>query len=447
MVDDRLFPFTGTNTGIFYAPADLTGRVIGLDGAPTTYYSIEAVGSDGNLYPVNGVPSTVSVVNYVLNQLPPFYNSMIYRIFMGYNGTDIGLTDGIPGLEGSLTSYAPEPGWMLQHFEVAYRTAYYSPTATSSSTTCDIATNLPQAATLAAKTNGSANTGADCYFNGGEAILEYYPGQPLSGTVSLPDGTAVAGARLTVYDGWGIPHQTVLTSVDGSYTVTLPPGNVTLNVTGGPLQGLGQNGTELLDSIHLDVNPALGFSLDSPPIAQNIVLQPGSVNGFVYWNETGNTTYDASKDPATVGASVTLGGGGLRNYTATTDVGGSFRLTDVTGVYNFTVRAAGANLLRGPGRGGTGQVRQAQRPVSSLRRCRERSPRRGEPPRPTSPSRSQPPPGILGFDQATNFSGGYSFSNLVAWQLHPQGAERREPRGKRHSRSRSTRAPERSRRT
>jgi dolichyl-phosphooligosaccharide-protein glycotransferase len=348
MVDDRLFPFTGTNTGIFYAPADLTGRVIGADGAPTTYYTIEAVGSDGNLYPVNNVPSTVTVVNYVLNQEAPFYNSMIYRIFMGYNGTDIGLSTGIPGLEGSLTSYTPEPGWMLQHFEVAYRTAYYSPSPTASNSACDLAANLPEVSRLAARTNGTVNLGSACYFNGGEAILEYYPGQPLSGTISLPDGSPVAGARLTVYDGWGIPHQTVLTSADGSYSVVLPPGNVTLNVTSGPLQGLAQNGTELLDTIHLDVNPALGFSLESPPISQNIVLQPGSVNGFVYWNATGNTTYESSKDPVTVGANVTLGGVGLHNYTATTDVGGAFRMTNVApGVYNFTVQAAGARFSEG----------------------------------------------------------------------------------------------------
>ncbi|MGC2288281.1 MAG: carboxypeptidase regulatory-like domain-containing protein [Thermoplasmata archaeon] len=348
MVDDRLFPFTGTNTGIFYAPADLTGRIIGADGAPTTYYSIEAVGSDGNVYPVNDVPSGISVVNYVLNQLAPFYNSMIYRIYMGYNGTDIGLSAGIPGLEGSLTSYTPEPGWMLQHFEVAYRTAYYSPTATTSTSDCDLATNLPQAGVLAAKTNGTPNLGTDCYFNGGEAILEYYPGQTLSGTVALPDGTPVSGARLTVYDGWHIPHQTVLTSADGSYSVILPPGNDTLNVTSGTLQGLAQNGTQLLASISLDVNPALGFSIDAPPISHTIILQPGSVNGFVFWNATGNATYNPSVDPVAVGANVTLGGAGLHNYTATTDTGGSFRLTNVApGEYNMTVRAAGANFSEG----------------------------------------------------------------------------------------------------
>ena len=412
MVDDRLFPFTGTNTGIFYAPADLTGRIIGADGAPTTYYTIEAVGSDGNLYPVNQVPPTVSVVNYVVNQEPPFYDSMLYRIYMGYNGTDVGLTTGSPGLEGSLTSYTPEPGWMLQHFEVAYRTAYYSPSSTASSTTCDIATNLPEAKILAAKTNGTANTGSDCYFNGGEAILEYYPGEPLSGTIALPDGTPVAGARLTVYDGWGIPHQTVLTGSDGSYSVILPPGNVTLNVTSGTLQGLAQNGTELLDSIHFDVNPALGFSLESPPISQNIVLQPGSVNGFVYWNATGNTTYEASQDPAAAGANVTLGGPNLHNYTATTDSGGSFRLANVApGVYNFTVKAAGAEFSEGqvtvqPGRAASAQAGLV--PSTLKGTVRDES---GTPAVDATVTISAPA-GVVE-TSTTNLSGGYKFANLV----------------------------------
>ena len=412
MVDDRLFPFSGTNTGIFYAPADLTGRVIGLDGAPTTYYTIEAVGSDGNVYPINAVPSGVSVVNYVLNQLAPFYNSMIYRIYMGYNGTDIGLSAGIPSLEGSLTSYTPEPGWMLQHFEVAYRTAFYSPTPTTSSSACDIATNLPEAALLAAKTNGTANVGPDCYFSSGESILEYYPGEILSGTVTLPDGTPVPGARLTVYDGWHIPHQTVLTSADGAFSVILPPGNDTLNLTSGPLQGLAQNGTELLDSIPLVVDPALGFSLEAPPIAQNFVLQPGSVNGFVYWNATGNSTYDSSVDPVAVGANVTLGGPGLRTYNATTDTDGSFRLTDVApGVYNFTVRAGGATFSQGqlavrPGAAANATAGLVPSKVTGTVKLEDGSPAVG------ATVTISDPAGLLEA-ATTNGSGSYTFANLV----------------------------------
>ncbi len=412
MVDDRLYPFTGTDTGIYYAPAELTGRVIGADGAPTTYYTIEAEGSDGNLYPVDQVPAGVSVVNYVLNQLAPFYNSMIYRIYMGYNGTDIGLSPGIPGLEGSLTSYTPEPGWMLQHFEVAYKTAYYSPTPTTSTSTCDIATNYPDAEAMAAKTNGTANLAASCYFNGGEAILEYYPGQPLSGTVTLPNGSPVAGARLTVYDGWGIPHQTVLTSADGSYSVILPPGNVTLNVTSGTLQGLDQNGTELLDSIHLYVAPALGFSLTGVPISQNIVLQPGSVNGFVYWNSTGNQTYMSSVDPPAVGASVTLSAAGLQNYTATTDADGSFQLTDVApGVYNYTVRTAGVTFSVGQVAVPAGGAANATAGLVPSQLKGTVSLASGS----LVPGATVTVSNATGFSETTvtNASGGYDFSNLV----------------------------------
>ncbi|MCI4353221.1 MAG: carboxypeptidase regulatory-like domain-containing protein [Thermoplasmata archaeon] len=349
MVDSRLYPFSGTNTGIFYAPADLTARVIGTSGAPTSYYTIAAVGSDGNVYPVGNVPPTVSVVNYVLNQLPPFYHSMIYRIFMGYNGTDIGLTAGIPGLQGSLASYTPQPGWMLAHFEVAYRTGYYCPTpASQKNPACPIAANVREAPALAAPGNGTFDLSSTSYFSGGEAILQYYPGQPLSGTVILPDGTPVAGARLTVYDGWGTPHQTVVTTGDGSYAVTLPPGNVTVQVSAGPLQGLAQNGSKRLESIPFYVSPALGFSLAAPRMYQTIVLKPGTVNGFVFWNSTGNSTFDPQRDTVVGGANVTLGGHGLDTYSATTDIGGSFRLTDVApGVYNFTVQTAGTHFSQG----------------------------------------------------------------------------------------------------
>jgi asparagine N-glycosylation enzyme membrane subunit Stt3 len=412
MVDDRLFPFTGTDTGIFYAPAELTGRIIGLEGAPTTYFTVEAVGSDGNEYPVNAVPAGVSVVNYVINQLPPFYNSMLYRTYMGYNGTDIGLGAGIPGLEGSLTGYNPEPGWMLQHFEVVYRTAYYSPQHTNSTSVCDLATNLPQATALAAKTNGTANLGSSCYFNGGEAILAYYPGQTLSGTVTLPDGAPIAGARLTVYDSWNIPHMTAVTGSDGAFSMILPPGNDTLNVTSGPLQGLGQNGTELLQSIHLAVDPALGFSVDAPPISQTIVLKPGTVDGFVFWNVSGNSTYNPSVDPVAVGANVTLGGPHLANYTATTDSGGAFRLTGVApGVYNYTVHAAGATFHAGQvAVPAGGAVNATAGLVPSVLNGTVTLPS-GAPVAGATVSVSN----SAGFLESTtsNASGGYSFGNLV----------------------------------
>ncbi|HEV2361045.1 MAG TPA: hypothetical protein VGS21_05040, partial [Acidimicrobiales bacterium] len=59
MVDSRLFPFSGSNTGIFYAPADLTDRVISAGGVPTSYYQITVLGSDGNTYVAGSLPPGV----------------------------------------------------------------------------------------------------------------------------------------------------------------------------------------------------------------------------------------------------------------------------------------------------------------------------------------------------------------------------------------------------
>ena len=197
MVDNRLFPYSGSQTGIFYAPADLTDRVIGAGGAPTTYFTVRAIGSDGGNYPVNGVPAGVSVVNYNIAYSAAFYNSMIYRTFIGYNGTDAGFLPGIPGLPGGAVQSEPiEPGWMLQHFQVVYRTAYYCAySQPSAHPGCYHATNLPTAQALAKAQNGSIDSSGGSYIeSGGEAMLEYLPG-PDDDRNRLPPERSARGER------------------------------------------------------------------------------------------------------------------------------------------------------------------------------------------------------------------------------------------------------------
>jgi dolichyl-diphosphooligosaccharide--protein glycosyltransferase len=340
MVDSRLFPFSGSNTGIFYAPADLTDRVIGAGGAPTAYYTLSVLGSDGNTYSPSDIPAGVTAVQYNINYLPAFYNSMIYRVYVGYNGTDIGQAAGIPGLtNNAVGADSPEPGWMLSHFQVVYRTAYEcdQPNATIG-TSCFNAMNVPTAVALAKATNGTSDTSTDSYYGGGEAVLEYYPGQTMTGAVTLPDGSPVSGARVTVYDSWGIPHQSVVTGSDGAYSVVLPPGNDRINVTTGTFNGLTQAGGTRLAGFNVTVPNAVGLSLDAPTVVQPILVKPATVNGFVYWNAANNSTYIRAADPVVSGAVATLSGGGLANRTATTDASGSFQVADLApGVYNLTV--------------------------------------------------------------------------------------------------------------
>jgi dolichyl-diphosphooligosaccharide--protein glycosyltransferase len=320
MSDSRLFPFSGQDTGIYYAPAELTGRVIDSVGSPSTFFNVTVLGTDGNTYAPNDLPAGVGIVQYNINYFTPFYNSMIYHIYIGYNGTQAGLGPGIPGL--SLNA-SIEPGWMLQHFQVVYQTAYYCPSAAeaASNPNCYSAMNTPEAESLAQQNNGSADTSATMYFDGGESFLEYYAGQTLLGDVTLPDGTAVSGARVTVDDGWGIPHMTTTTAKDGSYSLVLPPGNDTVNITIGTFNPLTQQDNVVLKSLAIDVPNAIGLSYSAPNLVQ---YAPG--------------------ETAIPGAQVVLWGQNLTRITTTTDLSGTFRLANVpAGIYNVSLLYAGHN--------------------------------------------------------------------------------------------------------
>ena len=347
MTDSRLFPFSGQSTGIFYAPADLTGRVINSAGVPTTFYNVTILGSDGNTYPLGPLPAGVAASQYNLNWSTPFYNTMLYRIYIGYNGTDVGQGTGIPGLSGAAGNDPIEPGWMLQHFEVVYRTAYVCPGIRNApaGSACYHATNLPAAAIIANQTKGSADTNTTPYFQGGESMLAYYPGQTLLGTVALPGGIPVQNARVTVYDGWGIPHMSAVTAADGTFSLVLPPGNDTLNITDGNFSAKLQADENSLASVHLNVSSSLGYGLNAPNMVRTFTLDGGTVNGLVYYNLANNSSYVPATDPVLRGARLVLIGlGGGPTISAVTDPSGTFQLTDVPPqVYNVTVLYAGTS--------------------------------------------------------------------------------------------------------
>jgi asparagine N-glycosylation enzyme membrane subunit Stt3 len=346
MVDSRLFPFSGQSTGIFYAPADLTGRVINAAGLPSSFFNVTVLTTTGATYPLGQVPAGVTPLQYNINYFPPFYQSFIYRTYIGYNGTEIGQGGGIPGLSQNLATSPVEPGWMLQHFQVVYRTAYFCPTHAADANSNCLAANLPDAVAQANDTPGAvANTSNLRYFQGGESMLEYYPGQTLLGQVRLADGTPVSGIRATVFDQWGIPHMTTVTAADGSFSAVLPPGNDTVNLTTGPVTGLQQQGSVLLRSVKLYVSPAYGLGFNSPALSRTIQLGSSQFSGTIYWNVANNSSYVPIKDPLVAGAQIVLwGSDGVRKVTTTTDTDGTFDLPNVApGLYNYSVIVRGHN--------------------------------------------------------------------------------------------------------
>ncbi len=355
MTDSRLFPFSGQSTGIFYAPADLTGRVISSAGIPTTYFQVIVNTTQGN-FPAGQVPAGVGVLSYQIAYLPAFYNTMIYRTYIGYNGTQAGLGPGIPGLSGSnATISAPiMPGWMLQHFQVVYKTAYYCPEKNvSAGSGCFVATNTPTAEANANRTGGgTADTSPAGYFgatsSGGESILRYYAGQPLSGRVILPGGAPVAGAQVTIDDSWGIPHMTTTTGPDGSFSLILPPGNDTLNVSTGSLNGVRQQGSDVLGSYAIQVPDAIGLSYHAPTLVQTFTVRPVKVQGFVYWDTNGTGIYAPAVDALVPGSQVIFWGTNLTTIRVTTDTSGSFLLPNTPpGVYHESVLYEGQNYSIG----------------------------------------------------------------------------------------------------
>ena len=354
MTDSRLFPFSGSDTGIFYAPADLTGRVI-REGTPTTFFNVTITGTDGNTYPLGPLPAGVGAVQYNIDYSAPFYNSMIYRIYIGYNGTDAGQANGIPGLSGAAAGDSPEPGWMLQHFEVEYQTAYVCPGVKNASagSSCMHPVNRALANAIANRTGGTADLSAISYFEGGESILAYYPGVNLYGRLASPAGQPIPGVRVTVYDGSGIPHMTTVTSANGAFTLVLPPGNDTLRFSYGSLDQLTQSGASVIQSVKFPISSTLGFDTSPVSIAQTFTVLNGTASGVVYWNVTGSPTYDSSSDPVVHGAQVVLTNeAGGSTLSATTDPSGTFLFRSVPpGIYAVTVRFDGQTY-----RGGSANV-------------------------------------------------------------------------------------------
>jgi len=345
MTDSRTFPFSGSDTGIFYAPADLTGRVINSEGVPSSFYNVTILGTDGNTYPLGPLPAGVGAAQYNIGYYPAFFDTMLYRIYIGYNGTDVGQSGGIPGLSGAAQGDPLEPGWMLQHFEIEYMTAYVCPGVKNASAGagCMVATNRPAAVTIANQTNGTDDLSAISYFEGGESILAYYPGVTLEGRVALPGGGPVAGVRVTVYDGWGIPHMTSLTNGNGTFSLVLPPGNDTLELSYGAVNALTMAGSTQISRIKFPVSGALGYDTSPATLYQTFTVLNSTVSGVTFWNVSRSSSYNPSVDPVVRGAQVVLTDPtGEASFTATTDASGTFVLSQVPpGLYNVTVRVGG----------------------------------------------------------------------------------------------------------
>lgn len=361
-VDSRMFPRSGVDTGIFYAPAKLSDRRIIRGSTPIDFYDIKAVDQYGRAVELDAITPDMVITDYKLIYKPMFYNSTFYRAMCGPSGYDIGLSnDGIPGLSGSLSSTSVMPGWNMANFRMVYRTAYYNPYPIPEipfHRNAWVAVSYDEAQELKTKiqkgeVQGYVDDSAGSYYGAGVVFLKYYKGAYVNGTVTTENGHPVADIRATIQDEYGIPHMSVLTDAEGKYSLLAPFGKVTVVLSTGNAKTASLVGPNVITRIEFNVTDdqamRMPFDVDGDGlydymITKDYQMRETQVTGDLFWDldEDGNYTAEADElmQNVTVYAK-NLRTGSIFEIQAPD---GTFDTTLPPGTYDIWTRVYGVNI-------------------------------------------------------------------------------------------------------
>ena len=336
-VDYSLFPFNGTNTGIFYAPSYLgdfpyvnaSGEIV-----PTEFYNINVTDTSGNTYAIQNFPSGDTAASYNISYTPQFYNTTIYRGFIGYPPSTIGSTNGIPGYSSGLSSYPAMQGWGMSNFEVAYKTVLWNPyTDYQNHSSAWKEVSLEQGYQYLKNHDGTTDLFPPSYILSSDVVfLQYYPGAIISGRVYDNSGQPVQGARVTVTDQYGIPHETVLTNSTGYYSIYAVAGNDTITYSTGAYNQLYMVGSKTLGYYNVTISNAqadrLSYNNYGPTwnITHNLVINSTDVNGLAFLNIAKISTFTNPDQPIN---------GTVKFYNATYNRA-YYTTTSPNGTYHFS---------------------------------------------------------------------------------------------------------------
>jgi len=313
-VDSRMFPKSGTDTGIFYAPCKLTDRNIVSGSIPIDYYDIKAVDSSGIEHDLADVTADMAITDYKIVYTDMFYKSMFYRAMGGLIGSDIGLAnEGIPGYTGGLSQYQSMPGWNMTHFRMVYRTAYYNPYPLEQlgfHRDAWQAISLDEAVVMKAQVEAGNITGyvddsAYTFYGQGVVFLKYYDGAFVNGTLTTEQGYPVAGVRVTIQDEYEIPHDTTVTDAQGHYSLLSPFGQVKLIFSTGSASNPGLVGANTIQEMVFNVTDEQamrtpvdmdGDGIHDYIITKDFQMRGTEVTGRVFWDLDGDGNYTATKD-------------------------------------------------------------------------------------------------------------------------------------------------------
>lgn len=261
-IDHNLFPESASSPGIFYAPAYLTDTpsytTSGGDIVPTEYYNIEALTSNGS-YLLSDLPTSSTPIAYNFLYNSSFYNTSIYRFTIGYPPSAVGQSDIIPGLTSATQNDTPMPAWNMSNFELVYSLALYNPHSNYQAYPQDF-TFIPiqQAYTFQKEGKGFEDLlpPTSQFLSGADPIVQYFPGAIIHGTVTNNAGIPVPGVRVTIFDQYGIPHESVVTNSRGQYNLTGLPGNDTVYFSTGSESAHYLVGSSVISAINVNITQA-----------------------------------------------------------------------------------------------------------------------------------------------------------------------------------------------
>jgi asparagine N-glycosylation enzyme membrane subunit Stt3 len=390
-VDTRLFPFTASNTGIFYAPIKLADKDIG---DYIEYYVLIEVRDNSEaewrLYSDRPIPTedvedeidlndivethggtNVRIKDYQIKYTNDFYNSMFYKCYIGYSFEDIYGVESeemqeVPGIYGTLANQQPMQAWNMTHFRMVYRTAYWTPhNQTELETLKDADRDWEAVSELEAikriqnlesdgvdndnnaqvDDRGEGGTWSPSYRGGGVFFIKYYHGAIIRGKVvtDSESQTPVPGVRVTVLDDFGIPHDMVYSDAEGNYNLTAPFGTAVViaskdGYTVGGDDELSQRiqltEKNLLNSSLHDISDQQAMRRTSNWIIESDMKIPvGEVNGRIYWELTNDENYNPNEDELITDATLILNSTNKRYNLVyeTTDIDeeGKYDLTEV----------------------------------------------------------------------------------------------------------------------